>query len=101
MVKNHVQNDLNPILLQFINQLLQFIALVIMLHHGRVPCIGSKKAYRIISPVIVELYSVHNPGILHLIEFEDGHQFHRINAEILQIRNLLTQAFIGSLCSHP
>ena len=95
MVEYHIQNDADPVLLQLVNQLLQLVPLMIMLHHGRIARIGRKEADRIIAPVIIELYSVHNSGIFHLVKFKNRHQLHGVDSQILQIGNLLTQSLIS------
>ena len=100
MIEHHIQNDLNPILLQLIDQLLQLVSLVIVLHLRGISRIGRKEADRVIAPIIIELHTVHHPGILHLVKFKDRHQLHGIYAQIFQVRNLLPQPLISSRRRH-
>ncbi len=100
MIKHDIENHLNPILLQLVYQLFQLISLMIMFHHRRVARVWRKKADRIITPVIVELFPVHNPGALHLVKFKDRHQLHSIDPEVFQIRDLLTESLISPLRRH-
>ncbi len=101
VVEHHIQDDLDSVLLQFIDQLLQLVPLVIVLHYGGIARVGGKEADRVVSPVVVELFPVHHPGVLHLIKLKDGHQLHRVDPQVLQIGNLLAQALIGPLGRHP
>ena len=40
--------------------------------------------------------AVYDPGVLHFVKLEDGHQFHRVDAQIQQIGDLFLQARKGA-----
>ena len=101
MVEHHIQNDLDAVLLQDPDQPLQLGALPVVLHLGGVAGVGSKKAHRVVSPVVDQLPAVHHPLVGHLVKFEDGHQLHRIDPQGLQIGQLLQQALKGARMGHP
>ena len=100
VVEHHVQDDLDSVLLQLVDQLLQLIPLMVVLHHGGIAGVGGEKAHRVVSPVIIELLPVHQSGVLHLIELKDGHQLHRVHPQVLQIGNLLAQPLKGAPGRH-
>ena len=67
---------------------------------GDVLQVGGKKAYGIIAPVVQELFAVHLSGRVGLIEFKDGHQLDRIDAEFFQIGNFFLQSGKSPLMLH-
>ena len=98
MVKYHVQNDFDALVMQFADQPFQLIALMIMLYRVRIAGVWRKITDRIISPVIEQLVSVMLSGRIHLIKFKDRHQLDRIDPKLFQIRDLFTDSLKGSFC---
>ena len=96
MVEYHIQIDLYPVLVEHPYQVFKFIALPVVLCTGRVAGIGRKKAYGVVSPVIIKLTAVHLPVILHLVEFKYGHQLHHVHTQLQQIGKLFHQSLKGS-----
>ena len=74
---------------------------MIVLYHGRVAGVRRKKAHRIVPPVIVQLHAIHHAGALHLIELKNREKLDRVDAQILQVRNLLAQSLERAACRHP
>ena len=73
---------------------------MIVFHHWSITCVGCKKTDCVVSPVIIQTFSVHHTGIFHLIKLKNRHQLHCIDPEILQIRDLFPQALKSTWCFH-
>ena len=101
MVEHHVQDDLDAVFLKRPDQALQLGALPVVLHRGGVAGVGGKKAHRIIAPVVHQLPPVHRPLVGHLVKLKNGHQLHRIDAQLLQVGNFFPQAGEGPGAAHP
>ena len=95
VIEHHVQDHFYAVVVEGLDQHLQLIVLVGFLI-GDIVGVGGKEAHRIIAPVVQELLAVHLPGVDGLVEFEDGHQLHRVDPQLLQIGNLLHQAREGA-----
>ena len=73
---------------------------MVVFHHWSITCVGRKKTDRVVSPVIIQTFSVHHTGVFHLIKLKNRHQFHCIDSEIFQIRDLFPQALKSTRCFH-
>ena len=52
VVKDHIQDDLDPIVVEGFDQLLELITLHVPLGRGGIAGVGGKEAYGIVAPVI-------------------------------------------------
>ncbi len=100
MVKDHVQDALDAVIIELLDQVLQLFALLVILRSARIAGIGGKEADRVIAPVVHHLGAVHHAAVLHLVKFKDRHQFHRVDPQLLQIGDLLPQPFKGARIVH-
>ena len=83
VVEDHVQVDLDPVFVAVLDEPLELVALPVVLQAGGVAGIGGEEADGVVAPVVVELLPVHQPGVLHLVELEDGHQLHGVDPQLL------------------
>ena len=88
MVEDHVQDDLNAVVVELLYQLLELQAFPVVLHVSGVAGVGGKKADRTVAPVVEELPPVVSALVHELVELKDRHQLHRIDAQGLQIGDL-------------
>ncbi len=92
MVKYNVQKDLNAVFIEQPDQLLELVALAVILRAGGIAGIGCKKADRIITPIIIQLMPVDHPIVLHLVELKNRHQLDNVHTQLKQV---------GQLLNHP
>ena len=90
MVEYHIQYDFYAIFLQIANDLFQFRTFPVMFSVWVVTGIGCEEAHRIV--VVQQLTAFYHAHISCLVKFKNGHQFHRVNTQILEIGNLFPQA---------
>ena len=100
VVEDHIQDHFDLIVVKGFDQILQLGALLIVFVGGGVAGIGSEKTDRVVTPVVQQPVSVHHPGVHGFVKLKDGHQFHRVDAQILQVGNLLLQAGEGAFMNH-
>ena len=100
MVEHHVQNNLDPVLMECPDQLLQLRPFPVELIRRRIAGVRGKKADRIVAPVIQQPPPIHFSGVHGFVKFKNRHQLHRIDAELLQIGNLFLQPGERSLVCH-
>ena len=89
MIEHHIQNNLNTVVVERLDQQLQLRALGIVLVVCNIAGIGGEKSHRIVSPVVQEPSVPRIPGVHGLVKLKYGHQLHRVDAKLLQIRNFL------------
>ena len=88
MVKDHVQEAFDAVVVEGPDQRFQLIALPVVFRFPSVAGVGSKEADRVIAPVIHHLFSVHHAAVLHLVKLKDRHQLHSGDPQLLQIWDL-------------
>ena len=94
VVEHYVEHHFNAVLVQLFHHVLQFIHL-----HGEPACrsiggLGGKESYVAVAPQVVERAPIDRGDavVFKLVELMDGHQFHAVDAQLLQIGNLLDDA---------
>ena len=96
VVENNIQKAFDAVIVQLPDQLLQFRSFPVIFKGRGIGRVGGEEGNRIISPVIQKRVAVNDPGVFRLVKLEDGHQFHRVDAQIQQIGNLFLQAGKGA-----
>ena len=89
VVEDDVKDDFDPVLVELFDELFQFQTFPVILKGRTIACIRGEEAHRIVSPVIQKFILIDQAHIPHLVELKDRHQFHGIDPELFQIRNLL------------
>ena len=82
VIKYHIQNTLNAILMKGADQFFQFRSFFIIFHLRRVTGVGCKEAHRVVAPVIHHRFVVHHPVISHLVKLKDWHQLHCVDPQL-------------------
>ena len=102
VVEHHVEHHFNAVLMQLFHHVLQLVHL-----HGeparRGVCgLGGKESYVAVAPQVVERAPIDRGDavVFKLVELMDGHQFHAVDAQFLQIGNLLDDAGKRTLVLH-
>ena len=96
VVKHHVQDALDAVLMKLPDEFFQFMALVVVFLLRCIAGVRRKECYRIVSPVVEQLLSVMFSGALHLVKLKDRHEFNRIDPQFLEIGNLFHNAPEGA-----
>ena len=96
VVEDHVQDDLNAVVVEILHQLLQLQPLPVVFHVRCVACVGGEEADSAVAPVVEKLLPVVCPFVHELVELEDGHQLHRIDAQLFQVGDLFPDALEGA-----
>ena len=91
VVKHHVENHLNTVLMQLLHQVFQLIDLHGIFSRRGIGSFGSKESHVAVAPQVIELPTIDwgYTMVLKLVELMDRHQLHTVDAQFKQIRNLL------------
>ena len=100
MVKDHVQDHLNSVFMKFPDQTLQFCPFPVILLLRGIAGVWGEKAYRIIAPVIQKLPTVYGTHVPGFIKLKYRHEFYRIDSQLQQIGDFLTDTFKSSRMFH-
>ena len=85
VIKYHIQNTFDAVLMKFSDHLLQFRSLSVIFQTGSIAGIGREETDCIIAPVVHYRLAVNFPIVLHLVKLKNRHQFHCIDAKLLQV----------------
>ena len=96
VVEHHIQDHFDIIVMKFPDQVFKLCTLSVKFFLRAVACIRRKKTHRIVTPVVQKFLSIDIPGIPRLVKFKYRHQFHSIDAQILQIGNLFPDPVKGT-----
>ena len=96
VVEHDVEDDLDAVGLEVADELFQLGALAVMAVVGFIAGVGSEEADRVVAPVVIELFAVEVAVGAHFVEFEDRHQLNRVDAQLLEVRDLLADALEGT-----
>jgi len=96
--EHHVEDDFDPVAVQFLDQVLELVHLHAQRPGGGVTGLGGKKPHRAVAPIVVHRLAGDRIGaaILEFVELEDGHQFDTVHSQFLEIGNLGHEAGIGA-----
>ena len=98
VVEHDIQDDLNTRPVQLLDQVLDLVHLHAEAARRGITRFGSKEAQRAVAPVVQQQLTRFRmlAAVFPLVKFENRQQFDAIDAELLQIRNLLPNTGIGS-----
>ena len=89
MVKHNIKYNLYSVSVKFFYKAFERITFSCLFMTCSVTCIWCKKAYRIISPVIVKFSSIYNSATSRLIKFKNRHKLNCIYSKLFKIWYLL------------
>ena len=103
MVEDHVEDHRDPGDMERLDQLLELRDLRPVVSRRRVTALRRVEADRAVAPVIAERLAGLGVDslVLVLVELEDRHQFHAVDPDRLEIRDLLNHPLVGSGMAHP
>ena len=100
MIEYNIQNNLDSIFVELPDQFLQLPSFFLKIIQCRIIIIWRKVTDSIIPPVLQKRVPVDFSGIDRLVKFKYRHQFHRVDAELFQIRNFFLQSLKSSSMLH-
>ena len=92
MVKDNVQDDFDPVLVELADEFFQLGSFTVVLGLGSVAGVWRKEINGIVSPVFKETFAIYSTGIHVLIELEDRHELYSVDSQFFQIRDLFFEA---------
>src|SRR5271157_6611838 len=92
VVEDHIQNDFNAGLVQRLDQITEFAQVPPEFGLKAIPGLRREIADRAVSPIIAKELPIDLSDHGSLVEIKNGKQFHRGDAEILQIGNFFGKA---------
>ena len=98
VVEDHIQDDLDAVAMQLLHQRLELVHLHAELAGRRVTGLGRKEADRAVAPVVEKLLAGVGVdlAVFPLVELVDRHQLEAVDAQLLQIADLLPDAREGA-----
>ena len=102
VVEDHVEDDLDAGGVEGLDQILELVDLLSVRAARGEAGLRSAEGQRAVTPVVAELVARFGVGaeIFVLVEFEDGHEFHAVDAEGDKVGNFFAQAVEGARSSH-
>ena len=89
MVEHNIEYDLNAVLVKLLDHALELVGRHVELACGRIAGLGGEEADCAVAPVVEQPVALIGPLALLLVELEDGKKLHAVDAQLLEIRDLL------------
>ena len=93
VIKHHVQDHFDSILVQFPDQGFELIVHTVIGLRTGIAGVGCEIAYGVISPVIQQPFPIYHTVVPAFVKLKDRHQLHRVDPQLFEISDLLPDPF--------